>query len=148
MVGHSTFQLERNGALLQAHAAVCSKLLDSADIVRDGDFTSNYGTKAFSFRITDDSPEASYPLRIDVDQIDLQWDADTSKKVGEPGIGAKAVPERLYFEVRKTIEPLLTSLFEPTKGLILVIQSGINQRKQESRYKPLLRTRLKLLNDP
>jgi hypothetical protein len=31
---------------------------------------------------------------------------------------------------------------------MLVIQSGINQRKEESRYKPLLRIRLKLLNDP
>ena len=71
-----------------------------------------------------------------------------SKKVGEPGIGAKVVPERLDFEVSDAIEPLLTSLFEPTKGLSMVIQSGINQRKEQSRYKPLLRTRLKLLNDP
>jgi hypothetical protein len=29
------FQRERNGALLRVHAAVCSKLLDTADIVRD-----------------------------------------------------------------------------------------------------------------
>ena len=83
-----------------------------------------------------------------VDQISLRRDADTSKKVDEPGIGAEAVPERLDFEVSDTIEPLLISLFEPTKGLILVIQPCINQRKEESRYKPLLRARLKLLNDP
>ena len=80
--------------------------------------------------------------------ISLRWDADTSKKVDEAGIGAKPVPERVDFEVSDTIEPLLISLFEPTKGLILVIQSGINQREEESRNKPLLRTRLKLLNDP
>jgi hypothetical protein len=29
------FQLERNGALLRVHAVVCSKVLDTADIVRD-----------------------------------------------------------------------------------------------------------------
>jgi len=42
----------------------------------------------------------------------ISWrDADASKQVGEPGIGAKGVPERLYFEVSETIEPLLVSLF-------------------------------------
>jgi hypothetical protein len=44
-------------------------------------------------------------------QTSLRRDADASKQVGEPGIGAKGVPERLYFEVRETIEPLLVSLF-------------------------------------
>jgi hypothetical protein len=61
-----------------------------------------------------------------VDQISLRRDADTSKQVSEPGIGAKGVPERIYFEVSETIVPLLISLFEPTKGLILIIQCGIN----------------------
>jgi hypothetical protein len=93
-------------------------------------------------------PEALYPLHIDVDQIDLQWDADTSKQVGEPGIGAKGVPEGLYFEVSETIEPFLVSLFEPTKGLILVIKPGINQRKEESRHKAMLRSGVKLLDEP
>ena len=49
--------------------------------------------------------------RLFVDQISLQRDADTSKQVGEPGIGAKGVPERLCFEVSETIEPLIVSLF-------------------------------------
>lgn len=44
-------------------------------------------------------------------QTSLRRDADASKQVGEPGIGAKGVPERLYFEVSETIEPLLVSLF-------------------------------------
>ena len=104
----------------------------------------------FSIGIVKDSlisSECGHSINY-VDQISLRWDADTSKKVGEPVIGAKAVPERLDFEISDTIEPLLISLFEPTKGLLLVIQSSINQRKEESRYKPLLRTRLKLLNDP
>ena len=81
-------------------------------------------------------------------QTSLRRDADASKQVGEPGIGAKGVPERLYFEVSETIEPLLVSLFEPTKGLILVFQSGINQRIEESGYKTVLGSRRKLLNDP
>jgi hypothetical protein len=46
-----------------------------------------------------------------VQQTSLRRDADASKQVGEPGIGAKGVPERLYFEVSETIEPLLVSLF-------------------------------------
>jgi len=46
-----------------------------------------------------------------VHQTSLRRDADASKQVGEPGIGAKGVPERLYFEVSETIEPLLVSLF-------------------------------------
>ena len=86
--------------------------------------------------------------RLFVDQISLRRDADTSKKVDEPGIGAEAVPERLDFEVSETIEPLLVSLFEPTKGLILVIQSGINHRKEESRHKTMLRSGVKLLDEP
>jgi hypothetical protein len=86
--------------------------------------------------------------RLFVDQISLRRDADTSKQVGEPGIGAKGVPEGLHFEVSETIEPLLVSLFEPTKGLILVIQSGINHRKEESRHKTMLRSGVKLLDEP
>ncbi len=46
-----------------------------------------------------------------VHQTSSQRDADSSKQVGKPGIGAKGVPERLYFEVSETIEPLLASLF-------------------------------------
>ena len=46
-----------------------------------------------------------------VHQTSSRRDADASKQVGEPGIGAKGVPERLYFEVSETIEPLLVSLF-------------------------------------
>jgi hypothetical protein len=46
-----------------------------------------------------------------VDQTSSRRDADASKQVDEPGIGAKGVPERLYFEVSETIEPLLVSLF-------------------------------------
>ena len=41
----------------------------------------------------------------------LRRDADASKQTGETGIGAKRVPERLYFEVSETIESLLASLF-------------------------------------
>ena len=77
----------------------------------------------------------------------LRRNANTSKPVSEPEIGAKGVPERIYFEVSETIEPLLVSLFEPTKGLIFVFQSGINQRKEESRYKTALRRRRKLVDD-
>jgi hypothetical protein len=35
MVGAALLQLERNGALVRAHAEVLSKRLDTADIVRD-----------------------------------------------------------------------------------------------------------------
>jgi len=35
LVGTALLQLDRNGALLRVHAAVCSKELDTADIVRD-----------------------------------------------------------------------------------------------------------------
>src|SRR6266404_6609492 len=35
----ATHQRERNGALLRVHAPVCSKSVDTADIVRDGDLT-------------------------------------------------------------------------------------------------------------
>jgi hypothetical protein len=34
VVGLAVLQLERNGALIRVHAAVCSKLPDTADIVR------------------------------------------------------------------------------------------------------------------
>src|SRR5882757_480890 len=46
-----------------------------------------------------------------VHQTSSRRDADASKQVGEPGIGANGVPERVYFEVSETIEPLLVSLF-------------------------------------
>jgi hypothetical protein len=46
-----------------------------------------------------------------VHQTSLRGDADASKQVGEPGIGAKGVPERLYFKVSETIQPLLVSPF-------------------------------------
>jgi hypothetical protein len=52
-----------------------------------------------------------YAIVGHVHQTSLRRDADASKQVGEPGIGAKRVPERLYFEVSETIEPLLVSLF-------------------------------------
>ncbi len=35
LVGTALFQLERNGALLRVHVAVCLKELDTADIVRE-----------------------------------------------------------------------------------------------------------------
>ena len=41
----------------------------------------------------------------------LVRDTDASKQVGKTAIGAKRVPERLYFEVSETIEPFLVSLF-------------------------------------
>jgi len=76
----------------------------------------------------------------------LQRDADATKQVGEPGIGAKGIPEHLYFEVSETIEPLLVSLVQPREGLIFVFESGVNQRNEEGWYKTLLRSRLKLLD--
>jgi hypothetical protein len=39
LVGTALLPLERNGALLRVHAAVCSKELDTADIVREGDLS-------------------------------------------------------------------------------------------------------------
>ena len=41
----------------------------------------------------------------------LLWDADPSKEICKAAIGAKRVPECLYFEVSKTIEPFLMSRF-------------------------------------
>lgn len=41
----------------------------------------------------------------------LLWDADPSKEICKAAIGAKRVPERLYFEVSKAIEPFLMSRF-------------------------------------
>jgi len=35
LVGSAHFQRERNGGLLQVHAVVCAKVLDTADIVRE-----------------------------------------------------------------------------------------------------------------
>src|SRR5262249_52219043 len=78
----------------------------------------------------------------------LWRNANPPKQVHETGVCAKGVPECLYFDVSETIEPLLVGLFEPTKGLIFVFQSGINQGKQESRYKTVLRSRRKLLDEP
>jgi hypothetical protein len=80
--------------------------------------------------------------RVISHQTSLRRDADASKQVGEPGIGAKGVPERLYFEVSKTTEPLLASFFYPSEGLIFIFQPGVNQRNEKGGYKTLLRSRL------
>jgi hypothetical protein len=46
-----------------------------------------------------------------VRQTRLRRDADASKQVVEPRIGAKGVPEGLYFDVSEAIETLLAGLF-------------------------------------
>jgi hypothetical protein len=72
--------------------------------------------------------------------------AHTSKQVGEAGIGAKGIPEGLYFKVSEAIEPFLESLFQPSEGLVFFFQAGVNQRKPKRGYKTLLRSRLKLID--
>src|SRR5215813_3587467 len=66
---------------------------------------------------------------------------EAGRRTGDRSEGG---PRGLYFQVSEPIEPLLVSLFEPTKGMILVTQSGINQRKEESRHKTMLRSGVKL----
>jgi len=41
----------------------------------------------------------------------LLWDADPSKEICKAAIGAKRIPERLQFEISKTIEALLVCRF-------------------------------------
>ncbi len=60
LVGKRSLQRERNGALLRVHAAVCSKMLDTADIVRDGDVTPTTGDTTST--VLDATPNDHQPL--------------------------------------------------------------------------------------
>src|ERR1019366_9960524 len=65
-----------------------------------------------------------------------------------PGIGAQRIPECFDLQVGETIEPLLAGFFEPQEGLILVFQPRINEGKEKSSHKALLRNRPEFVEYP
>ena len=65
-------------------------------------------------------------------QTTLQRDADAPKQVGEPGIRAKGITERLDFEISQAIEPLLVGLFKPSEGLVFFLQPGVDQAMKKA----------------
>jgi len=64
LVGTALLQLERNGALHWVHAVVCSKELDTADIVRDGIYRQLSVVVAVGTIIADRPPHRSVRARL------------------------------------------------------------------------------------
>jgi len=73
--------------------------------------------------VPDDSARAVHGRHAH--RMNLTAGCQASKHVDERESERSGSQKRILFEVSETIEPLLVSLSEPTKGLILVFQSGI-----------------------